>query len=407
MTAPRTVLHLIDTGGPGGAETIFTQVALGLDADRWRSLLLVPVRDWLMATLERAGAAPRLLGTSRSFDVAYLATLVRLMRRERVRLVHAHLFASGVYGSLAGRLAGVPVVCTLHGRVDIEDDDRLRGAKLRILDRRRNRVVFVSDSLRRWYAGAAPLRRAGQAVVLNGIDLRAFAPGRDRPLRRELGMADDELLVGAVGNIRPAKDYGTLLRAAARVRASGARVRFVIVGEGSGELHRRLLEERAALGLEDTVALPGFREDVPAVLRSLDIYVSSSSSEGFSLTTVQALASELPVLATRCGGPEEILEDGRTGLLVPPAEPAALAQALLRLAGDGALRRALARAGRAVAESRFAMERMVADYEAVYADALGLAAGPGLTRPAAPRLVGAPAPGRILARQEERWRASS
>ncbi len=369
----RAVLHLIDTGGPGGAETIYFQVALGLRPERWRSLTAVPERDWLAATLERLGAEPLLLQSAGSFDVRFLAALVRLVRRERVQLIHAHLFDSGVYASLAGRLTGVPVVCTLHGRVDVDHRDPYLAAKRRILDRRRNRVVFVSDTLRRWYAGAAPLRRAPTLVVHNGIDTREFAPGRSGALRAELGMAEGELLLGAVGNIRPAKDYSTLLRAAALLRDAGAPVRFVVVGAGGNELQRRLEEERAALGLERQVVLAGFREDITAVLRGLDGYVSSSSSEGFSLTTVQAMACGLPVLATRCGGPEEIVDDGLTGLLVPPGSPEALAYGVMRLAADPALRARLGRAAREAAETRFALEKMVAGYEDVYAGALGSA----------------------------------
>ncbi len=368
----RPILHTIDTGGPGGAETIYTQVATGLAPGRWRSIAVVPEPGWLLDTLRAAGADTRLLRSTRSFDVRYVAALVALIRRSAARLVHAHLFDAGVYASLAARIARVPVVCTLHGRVDVSHDDPYLAAKRRILDRRRNRIVFVSESLRRWYAGAAPLRRAPTRVVHNGIDLDAFAPGRDPTLRRELGLADDELLVGAVGNIRPAKDYATLLRAAALLREQGARVHWVVVGEGDCVLERQLLEERAALGLEATVTFAGFRADVPAVLRGLDVYVSSSSSEGFSLTTVQAMASGLPVLATRCGGPEEIVDDGATGVLVPPSSPRALADALARLLADPRLRASLGRSGRAAASARFALERMVAGYEAVYADALGL-----------------------------------
>lgn len=379
----RTVLHLIDTGGPGGAETIYAQVALGLDRARWRSVLAVPERDWLYHELERGGGSPRLLEARGSFNVRLLGAILRLVRRERVSLIHAHLFASGVYASLAGRLAGVPVVCTLHGRVDVEHGDPYLGAKLRILDSRRNRVVFVSDSLRRWYADTAPLRLAQMHVLHNGIDAAAFAPGRDAGLRAELGLAEGEILVGAVGNIRPAKDYATLLQAVALLRGKAIpRLRFVIVGAGGNDLERALVLERARLGLEDSVAFAGFREDVPAVLRALDIYVSSSSSEGFSLTTVQAMACGLPVLATRCGGPEEIVEDGATGLLVGPSSAVELANGIARLAADGPLRARLARAARAAVETRFALPRMVMGYERIYEWALGLrpaAAGESLT----------------------------
>ena len=374
-TWPRTVLHMIDTGGPGGAETIYTQVSTGLAAERWRSVDVVPEPGWLLDTLRTAGADTRLLRSTRSFDVRHVAALVQLIRRTRAVLVHAHLFDAGVYASLAARLTGIPVVCTLHGRVDISRHDPYLAGKRHILDRRRNRVVFVSDSLRRWYEGAAPMRRAPTRVVHNGIDAALFTPGRDSTLRCELGIADDELLVGAVGNIRPAKDYSTLLRAFALLRDRGVKARLVVVGEGGNELERQLNEERAALCLEELVAFAGFRQDIPRALRALDLYVSSSSSEGFSLTTVQAMACALPVVATRCGGPEEIVQDGVTGRLVAPSSPRALADALAALLADRGRRATLGRAARSAAETRFALQSMVAGYEAVYADALGLVQG--------------------------------
>lgn len=377
MTEPRdarrrTVLHLIDMAGPGGAETILFDLARGLDRDRWRPVAAVSEAGWLSDALRREGIDPWIVPPQRAFDLGYLRALLGVVRRERVELIHAHLLGPGVYGSLAGRLSGVPVVCTFHGQADVAPDESYRAAKFRIIDRRKNRVVFVSEALRRSVIGENRLAAGRTRVIHNGIDVGVFRPGSDGALRRELGIAPGQVLVGAVGNLRTSKAYPDLLHAAALLRAKSDAYRFVVVGDNRGPMHGELLALRDRLGLREAVHFTGFREDVPRVLRSLDVYVISSHAEGFSLSTVQALACGVPTVATRCGGPEEIVEDGVSGVLVPARDPAALAGAVHGLAGDPERRARLARAGRAAVEERFATAAMVRGYEAVYEELLGL-----------------------------------
>jgi glycosyltransferase involved in cell wall biosynthesis len=244
--------------------------------------------------------------------------------------------------------------------------DRLRYVKFRIIDRRASHAVFVSSSLRDSFQDFGHFKRLQTHVVHNGIDATLFRPAPDRSFRRELGVEDDEVLVGAIGNIRVSKAYPVLLQAAAQLRRETRRCRFVIVGRGDDSLHDDLLRQRRELGLERDVILAGFREDIPRVMNNLDVYVLSSSAEGFSLTTVQAMACGIPVLATRCGGPEEIVDDGETGMLVPPNDPAALARAIETLVADPGMRARFGTAGRATVERRFALRSMVSGYENIY-----------------------------------------
>jgi glycosyltransferase involved in cell wall biosynthesis len=204
--------------------------------------------------------------------------------------------------------------------------------------------------------------------VHNGIDLRI--PTLTGTERAELGAAAGEFLVGAVGNLRPAKDYGTLLKAAAIVRKSGCPVRIAIIGEGHGQLRDELLTLKRALGLDETVSFLGFRSDVPRLLCALDAFVSSSSSEGFSLSTVEALWLGKPVVVTKSGGPEEIVRHERTGLLVPPRDPAALADGILRLYRNPGLAKAMSATGARDVQALFSMARMIEAYEEVYQEAL-------------------------------------
>jgi glycosyltransferase involved in cell wall biosynthesis len=377
---PRTILHLIDTGGPGGAETIFLELVERLNRERWRSIPVVPSQDWLHASLSERGLRPVLLPTRRSFDLGYLTRLLSLAHRHGAALIHTHLLTTAVYGSAVGRLSRIPVVSTFHGNVDIDPTDRFKRVKMRMLERPTNRIVFVSESLRRSVMSAEGLRPKLTRVIPNGIDTSCFRPARDASLREELGVRSDEILVGAVGNVRASKDYANLLRAAAWLRERSPSYRFAIAGDTrSGGLYDELLAMRSQFGLEDAVKFVGFCQDVPRFLNNCDIYVLSSDQEGFSLTTVQSMACGVPVIATRSGGPEEILTDGKDGLLVPASDSVALGRSIEVLASDPARRARLASAGRRTAEERFGVEVMVRAYEDVYQenfDDEGLAAAP-------------------------------
>ncbi|HEX8904119.1 MAG TPA: glycosyltransferase family 4 protein [Longimicrobiaceae bacterium] len=366
----RPVLHLIDTDGPGGAETVFVEVAAGLAERGWSAAAAVPGPGWPHDALKARGIEPLVISTGRAWDVGYAARIVAAARRSGAALVHAHLLGPGVYAALAGVFTGIPVVTTLHGTADIAPAEALRGVKLRLLARGRNRIAFVSESLRRAVLARAAIDSARTAVVPNGIDLRAFRPGRDGGLRRELGIAPGAPLVGAVGNLRADKDYSVLLRAAAHLRDAVPGVRVVIAGAGGNEIERELRALSRELGVEETVVFAGFRPDPERVLRTLDVFVLSSRSEGFSLSTAQAMACGVPVVATRCGGPEEIVDDGATGLLVSPAAPDELADAVARLLRDPAARERMGRAGHERAQARYSVERMLDGYDALYRQCL-------------------------------------
>jgi glycosyltransferase involved in cell wall biosynthesis len=171
--------------------------------------------------------------------------------------------------------------------------------------------------------------------------------------------------------VRAPKAYDNLLRAAAIAVKGDPNLRFVVVGEGSGTLLEELLRLRAQLGLQDIVCFAGFRPEVSVPLRNFDSFILPSRSEGFSIATVQAMASGLPVVATRSGGPEEIVTDGIDGLLVPRDDPDALAAAMLRVAADEGLRRRLGSAARAAARTKFSLTKMLEGYEEIYRGALG------------------------------------
>jgi glycosyltransferase involved in cell wall biosynthesis len=369
----KTILHVIETIGPGGAETVFIQLATRDSEGEFRNITALPGLGWVGDTLTAAGHPPLNLSISRArpaVDIGLYRDLVRLIREHDVDLLHSHAFGISVYACLAGLRTGIPVVCTLHGELDLGLSRRWRRTKVAILRRGAAKIVLVSNHMRERLLDESRIPPDLTAVVYNGVDCDRHSAGPDRTFRAELGIGDDCFLFGAVGNVRILKAYDNLLRATAIAVKANPKLRVAIVGEASGPLFEGLLPLRAELGLQDIVHFAGFRTDIAPPLRSFDAFVLSSKSEGFSIATVQAMASGLAVVATRSGGPEEIITDGVDGLLVPRADPAALAAGMLCLAGDSELRIRLGRAARASAREKFSLARMLESYEQIYDAAL-------------------------------------
>ena len=213
-------------------------------------------------------------------------------------------------------------------------------------------------------AAAARLRREAVKpsrieVIGNGIDLHAFAPRTIAPpLRR----------IVTVANLRREKAHEVLIDAAASLLPRYPDLQFRFVGGGART--RELTALVQSRGLADRILFLGHRDDVPAVLAESDVYVLPSRSEAFPNGVIEAMAAGLPVVATAVGGILELVDDGRTGVLVPPDDPAALARAIQRLLDDPARAAALAQAGRAAVAARFSFERMVGAFESMYLDEL-------------------------------------
>ncbi len=356
------VLTVIDTGGPGGAETVFLHTATRLDPARFHTVAIVGGMGWLAKELQEHGANPLIVPAKGSFNARYLSMLMRLARRHRSEVIVAHLYGSAVYASLAGTLLSVPVVSVLHGHTDVSGAGRLSSVKSALVRRGSRKVVCVSGHLQAHLKPLLDLGDSQCAVIPNGVDTEAFRPSRDRSLRIELGLSDETVLVGAIGNVRPPKAYDVLLRAARIAIDRSRRLHFVIAGDCDNDLGRQLARLSRDLGLERHVTFLGLRADVARILNNLDVYVLSSHTEGFSIACIEAMACGVPVVATRSGGPEQILE-GEAGILVPTGEPESLALAIERIVSSKDLAAALTAKATQRVQERYSLTAMIARYE--------------------------------------------
>jgi len=362
-----SILHTIDTAGPGGAETICLALASGLDVARFRSCAAIPQAGWLYdAMMARHVDAAIVPGSRGSFAVGYLIRMAAYARAHRVTLIQSHLLTTSLYCGLIARALRVPAVATFHGAVDVATSDRWAMLKLRLICANSSRIVFVSESLRRHFKLEFSVSDDQTAVIPNGIDASVFRPKASRRLRQQLGLPDDAFVVAAVGNVRAAKGYDDLLRVAAVLRDHQPTIQFIVAGDTKDPTYDRLIARRRELNLVDRVKFLGFREDVAEVLNGADLYLSTSTSEGFSLTTVQAMACGLAVIATRSGGPEEIISNNMDGVLVSVGDTSTLAHAITELAQSRFHRQRLGDAARATVLRRFTIERMITAYEDLY-----------------------------------------
>ncbi|MFW2439245.1 MAG: glycosyltransferase family 4 protein, partial [Arenicellales bacterium] len=301
-----------------------------------------------------------------SFNWRYLLRLVELTRREKVDLIQSHLLGSNVYCSLAGLITRRPVVATFHGTVDIDNVEKLGGLKFGLINTGASCVVAVSDSLRRDIADNTSLRMSKTELIYNGIVTADYRRPRSNALRQKYEWSDDEIIVGSLGNIRPAKGYDILLQAAALLEQNPRSYRFVIAGQCNTRLYDEMVELRHKLGLDDRVLFLGFMEDAADFLSSVDLFLSSSISEGLPLSAIQAMVAGLPIVATRCGGYLELVTDRENGWLVDIGDPQAIADAIEHLSADKELREVLGKQARKHAIETFDMTVMLEHYEKIY-----------------------------------------
>jgi glycosyltransferase involved in cell wall biosynthesis len=309
-------------------------------------------------------------------DARALAELVRLFRRLRPSIVHTHTPKPGVYGRVAARLAGVPaVVNTVHGLYALPADPWPKRAAVYGLERlaatcsQAELLVNAEDgdTLRRLRVPEDRL-----TVIGNGIDLDRFDPATvdadDRAAaRRELGASsDDDVVVGLVGRLVREKGYPEVFQAAASLRDRHPELRVAVIGPEEPHKADALTDADRRVAADAGVRFLGVRDDVPRLYAAMDMFVLASHREGFPLSPMEASAMGVPAVVTDIRGCRQVVDDGATGLLVPPRDPDALAAAIARLATDPALRRRLGSAARRKAIESFGHQRCVEVVLATY-----------------------------------------
>lgn len=360
-----TVALMLETGGPGGAERLLLDLAEELRSRGWEVVPVGPAagNPWLATQFRDRGFVTETFRLRGPIDWRCARDLAATLRRRQVDVVHSHEFTMAVYGTVAAAMIGRPHVITFHGSQTMTRAWRRRVAVRMALGRAIG--VAVSAATRAQLATDLGIPAARLHVVINGVPIRE---GRPDAVRAELGIAPDDVVILAVGNLDPRKGHRRLLEALVSLRDAGLAVpwRLVIAGgRGGPELGplESLAREREVAG---RVHILQHRNDIPDLLAAAHVFAMPSLWEGLPLALLEAMLAGKPVVASRTSGIPEAVDDGVEGLLVPPGDVPALATALRAVLEDPARRQRMARAARARGLRDFTVARMATDYEALY-----------------------------------------
>ncbi|MGM9515716.1 TIGR03088 family PEP-CTERM/XrtA system glycosyltransferase [Roseateles sp. DB2] len=376
------VMHLVYRFSSGGLENVVTQLINGLPRDRFRHTLvaLTEVDPVYRSRIETPDVQCIALDKQPGGPLPYWPRAWRLFREQAPDVLHSCNLAAMDFLPMAA-LAAVPRRIHAEHGWDVSDPG---GSNLK---NRRNRrlmapfvqdFVAVSDQVRDYLRDIIQVPPARIQLITNGVDTARFRPMQTSdawpaglPFQR-----GEHLLVGTVGRLDPVKDQARLIDAFARLQALGEeacrRARLVLVGEGP--LRQALGEQVAQLGLQDRVYFAGQRQDVPAVLRALDVFVLNSVTEGTSCALQEALATGMGIVATTVGGNAAVLGQGSAGHLVPPSDTMALTQGLRQALAqrlDPVARQAQQEAARERAMNAYSLQAMLARYERLFASRKG------------------------------------
>jgi glycosyltransferase involved in cell wall biosynthesis len=360
---PLRILQLVGNLDASGAETVVVNLANGL-SDLGHDVSVCSRKTGQLAP--RVRVPLDIVPKNGTVDWKYVRELSALVRRRDVDIIHSHLFGSDLDGFMVATITNRALVSTIHGA------DAIRTAKRRlayhVIARKADRVVVVSEALQAHFSN----RRIRQDVdlVLNGVPFPVASMAGDQK-RVELGLRPDQLVVGAVGNIKRVKGFEVLIAAFETVKARRKDAVLLVAGANEdqaywNELHALIAQHH----LGGSVRLLGGRSDVSELLKVFDVYVVASHYEGTSLALLEAMTAGLPIVATDVGGNAAVIQNGQSGLLVPCGEPAPLAEAIVRLAGDADVAGRLGRAASDAATSQYSLDAMVRRYETLFREVM-------------------------------------
>ncbi len=360
----RTVVQCINSLDLGGAERLALTIAQQLDRHTFRSVICcMEERGALADEAERAGIEVHALRMQHTGKWSAFHRLCDLLRATQPGVIHSHNFKPFYYASLA-RLRGAASahVHTRHGAFTREHRFEWR---YRLLRPWADSLVTVSEDGRRKLSHASGLPLGKISVLPNGVDTTRFQPTTNKTFERtKLGLLKDCPAIANVARLSPEKDLPTLLRAFAILLRSCPNAELWIIGDGS---ERPMLASLSVeLGIAAKTRFLGARNDVADILRAADVFALSSISEGLSVALIEAAASGLPIVATDVGGNREIIDPPNAGLVVPPRDPQALAEAMQRLLRDTPMRAALGVAARSRAIAHFSLQSMIDSYSQLY-----------------------------------------
>lgn len=366
------VLHVITSLDVGGAQKHLLSLVGALRRRGHHADVAFFKNPSLVSEFRETGARVIDLSARSGFSPLLIPRLAMAIAGGRYQIVHTHLLKADTYGTLAALLARAPIrISSKHN-----DEAVLRNPPVSLvhglISRLDHRVVVLSDYVGRYMASVGRVDPSRITRIYYGLPAASAATPEDgQRVRAELRIPPEALLLATVGRLAEQKGLLYLLDAMDRVRRERPEARLLIVGDaqdGRDEYKARLVERWKWLGLQETVMFTGVRHDIPAVMQAIDLFVMASLWEGFGLVFLEAMAAARPIVATRVSAIPEVVEDGVTGMLVPPRDPSALAEAILSLLNDRQRANEMGSRGLSRLKERFTEDKMVESVEQLYSE---------------------------------------
>lgn len=364
------ILQTIRQGKVGGGETHVLDLVKELDKDRFESVILSFTEGPMVEKLKADGFKTYVVPTEKPFNYKVWGDVKKILEAENIDLVHAHGTRANSNTFSPAKKLNIPLIYTVHGWSFHPDQHPvvklIRTLSERFLVKVAKKTICVSESNLREGRSKFPMPRA--SVIVNGINQVKFNPDQEyKDIRAEFGIGKDEVLVGYIARITAQKEPLTYLNAIAKIPAE-LKMKFLIVGDG--DLKPQMLELAKKLNLESRIIFENFRDDIPAILNGIDIFCLPSLWEGLPIALLEAMAMRKAIIATAIDGTKDLVTDQVNGLLIPTSSPDELAQAVMLLAADEKLRKALGIAAGELIRSQFNIETMTRKVEAAYLSVL-------------------------------------
>ena len=366
-----SVLYVVENTSFGGGERGFGQLAIGLNQDRFQTFLAAHPGGKLEKVVRRAGIPFFPVDMSRKVNFRTIGYLSRLISEHRIHIVHSMGARADFFARMACRKnPSTAVVCTVAMLVEGFDVGFPRKAVYKIADRYSAKYVTqyitVSKAVKNRLVEERAIHADKVSVIYNGVELDRYNPNLydSEEMRRSLDIKGDHPIIGTIGRLVYQKGLSYFLKAAELVYSEKKQVRFVIIGHGPEETNLKHLAE--SLGISHVCMFPGLRFDIARLLSIFDVFVLPSVLEGLPRTIIEAMAMKRPIVATNIDGVREQLRDNITGLLVPPADPKALAVAIVNILDDQKKAERLGSEARKDAQRLFDLKNTLARVERIY-----------------------------------------
>ncbi len=365
------VLMVVGTLNLGGLEILVADLAKILKRRFSFHILCITARGKLSSQLEEAGIPVTLIEYKRPNIAAFAFKLFKFFKNENFHVVHVHFHITSLWVIIAARLAAVPAVVThIHNTYFHRGFQAFKVRTYeKVISFLADKEIAVSNAVKDFVIRNYKKKFHKIQVIYNGIDLKNFS-GKDTSgiERQEIQIEDGARIIGTVASLTFQKGHEYLLRAMPIILESCPKCRLLLIGKGS--LEQTLKQLTKELGLEKKVTFLGVKENISLWLKTIDIFVLPSLWEGLPIALIEAMACVKPIVATNVGGIPEVVEDGKTGILVPPGNSVALANAILSILIDSKKSDQMGQAGKARANKHFSIEKTAFQIERLYAELL-------------------------------------